>query len=148
MATKEPGGVFMRRMLLKTVTPAQRRGAVRAGSEVEGMLTTASVRRMAYSATGGWVSGWILGGFWVDFGCKGERRTASVAGDAVYGRVVAGLVEACLALLAGSYVEHEPVSRDIADGNANRRVLRAMVHRLCLPPSNFSPIEERRRRRR
>lgn len=51
MATREPGGVFIRRMLLKTVTPAQRRGAVRAGSEVEGMLTMASVRRMAYSAT-------------------------------------------------------------------------------------------------
>lgn len=42
----------MLRIPLNTVTPAQRRGAYSAGSASAGMLTTASVRRVQYSASG------------------------------------------------------------------------------------------------
>ena len=51
MATISPVGTFIWRMLLKTVTPAQRRGEDSAGSMSSGILTVASVRRMQYSAT-------------------------------------------------------------------------------------------------
>ena len=81
-------------MLLKTVTPAQRRGAKAAGSTSEGMLTVASVRRMQYSATV------FQSALSVHLDRREGRRTSAVTGDAVDLFFRAGLVEATLALLA------------------------------------------------
>jgi hypothetical protein len=81
-------------MLLKTVTPAQRRGANAAGSTSEGILTVASVSRMQYSATFLWSASSLSLKVWND------RRTSPVTGEAVDLLFCAGLIETTFALLA------------------------------------------------
>ena len=94
MATVSPDVMFIWRMLLKTVTPAQRRGAKAAGSTSEGMLTVASVRRRQYSATA------YQSAFSVCLERREGRLTSAVTGDAVDLFLHAGLIKAPLALLA------------------------------------------------
>ena len=68
-------GMDMLRMLLKVVTPAQRKGAYWAGSRDEGIAAMASLRRRTYSWSGG---GGELVALAVRWG-RGGRRTASVS---------------------------------------------------------------------
>lgn len=51
MASVSPGGICKWRIPLKTVTPAQRRGAIATGSMYGGIRTAASERRRQYSAS-------------------------------------------------------------------------------------------------
>ena len=53
MASVSPGGICKWRIPLKTDAPAQRRGAIIAGSIKEGIRTAASERRRQYSASVG-----------------------------------------------------------------------------------------------
>lgn len=81
MASVSPGGICKWRIPLKTVTPAQRRGAIAAGSIYGGIRTAASERRRQYSASmkggGGGVNVDDLGILGIEIGLSGGFRGRS-----------------------------------------------------------------------
>lgn len=77
MASVSPGGICKCRIPLKTDTPAQRSGAITAGSMKGGIRTAASERRRQYSASvggGGGVNVEDLGSLGIGVGLLGSFR--------------------------------------------------------------------------
>lgn len=80
MASVSPGGICKWRIPLKTVTPAQRRGAIAIGSMYEGIRTAASERRRQYSESmedgGEGVNVDDLGSLGIEVGLSGIFQSA------------------------------------------------------------------------
>jgi hypothetical protein len=95
--------IFIWRMPLNTVTPAQSRGAYVAGSALAGMRTVASVRRVQYSASldasVGLLSLTIA-----------KVRTSTIPGDSIDDFVVTHLEQAAIAGFADSVMPTVPRS--------------------------------------